>query len=77
MNFVENWKDLYHFGEKNQNTKIILYHLNCNYKFIKYVCMKTKTGGKYTGKNIVLGDGWILFPLFQKCHLISSHLKLK
>ena len=42
--------------------------------------MKTKIGGKHIKKNIVLGDGsvWLSFIFcFQKCCLISSHLKLK
>lgn len=42
--------------------------------------MKTKIGGKHIKKNIVLGDGsvWLGFIFcFQKCCLISSHLKKK
>ena len=57
------WKILYDSDENIQNTKITLYYLNCNFKFIKYVCMKTKTGGIHNKKNIMLGDGrmWLSF----------------
>lgn len=76
-----NGKDLYNSGGKKSEHKIILYHLNCNYKFIKYVCMMTKTGGKYTKKNIVLGDGgiWLNFILsFSKMlfNIVSFKIKI-
>lgn len=52
---------------KSSERSIILCLLYCNYKIIKYVCMKTKTGGQYTKKNIVLG-WWnmVEFYLFFK-----------
>lgn len=53
---------------KSFGYRTILYNLHCNYKFIKYVCVKTKTGGQATKKNIMLGSeiGLVLFCLFQK-----------